>query len=258
VEGEIMSDFELLKNLAMAKYNMAKNDPFRFFIRSIVAGLYLGMATILSYTLSVVLINVSPEAAKIAFAGAFGIGLVVIVLLGSELFTGNCFTTMIPVFHGDLKIYQIFPMWIICYIGNFIGIAFLMFLFIQTGSNQEAIEAYLTTVITGKLNFDIMQLFIKGILCNFIVCVAAYEGMKLKSESAKVIVMMIVVMSFVLPGFEHSIANMGTFSMGFFSLGNSISWSGLALHMVVSTLGNIVGGSLLLGLPIYLMSKPEK
>lgn len=253
-----MSDFELLNGLAMAKYKMAKEDPFRFFIRSIVAGLYLGLATILSYTLSIILTSVSPEIAKIAFAAAFGIGLVIIVLLGSELFTGNCFTTMMPVYHGQLKFYQLLPMWIICYIGNFIGITFLMFLFIKTGSNQDILNPYLTNVINGKLDFDVFQLFIKGVLCNFIVCVAAYEGMKLKSESAKVIVMMIVVMSFVLPGFEHSIANMGTFSMGYFSLGQSISWSGLGLHMVVSTIGNIVGGGVLLALPIYLMSKPHR
>ena len=94
-------------------------------------------------------------------------------------------------------------------------------------------------------------------MCNFIVCVAAFAGLKIKSESAKMIVMLIVVMSFVLPGFEHSIANMGTFSMGFFALGNSILWSGLGLHMLISTIGNIIGGSLLLGLPIYLMSKPK-
>lgn len=252
-----MSDFELLNRVAMTKYDMAKNEPFRFYVRSLVAGLYLGMATILSYTLAVILNNVSYEVAKIAFAGSFGIGLVVIVLLGSELFTGNCFTTIIPVFHRDLKFYQILPMWGICYIGNFIGIALLMFLFIHTGSNQEALQSYLTYVITGKLQFDACQLFIKGILCNFIVCVAVFAGLKIKSESAKMIVMLIVVMSFVLPGFEHSIANMGTFSMGFFALGNSILWSGLGLHMLISTIGNIIGGSLLLGLPIYLMSKPK-
>ena len=149
-------------------------------------------------------------------------------------------------------------MWLICYIGNFVGIAFLMFLFIKTGSNHDMLNDYLTTVINGKLNFDFAQLFIKGVLCNFIVCVAAFEGMKLKSESAKVIVMMIAVMSFVLPGFEHSIANMGTFSMGYFALGQSISWSGVGLHMLVTTVGNIIGGGVLLALPIYLMSKPEK
>ena len=98
-----MSDFELLNRAAMTKYDMAKNEPFRFFVRSLVAGLYLGMATILSYTLAVILNNVSYEVAKIAFAGSFGIGLVVIVLLGSDLFTGNCFTKIIPVFHRDLR-----------------------------------------------------------------------------------------------------------------------------------------------------------
>lgn len=253
-----MSDFELLNGLALSKYKMAQNDPFRFFIRSIVAGLYLGMATILSYTLSVILTDISPEIAKIAFAAAFGIGLVIIVLLGSELFTGNCFTTMIAVYHGNLKFYQLLPMWLICYIGNFVGISFLMFLFIKTGSNHDLLNTYLTSVINGKLDFDLLQLFIKGVLCNFIVCVAAFEGMKLKSESAKVMMMMMAVMSFVLPGFEHSIANMGTFSMGYFSLGQSISWSGVGIHMLVTTVGNIIGGGVLLALPIYLMSKPEK
>ena len=70
--------------------------------------------------------------------------------------------------------------------------------------------------------------------------------------------MMIIVMTFVLPGFEHSIANMGTFSMTFTALGTGISWSGVWLHMLLSTLGNIIGGSILLGLPIYLMIRPKK
>ena len=104
-------DYELLEKAAMTKYEMSKKDPFRFFIRSIVAGLYLGLATILSYTLAVLLVEHHVIAAKIAFAGAFGIGLVIIVLLGSELFTGNCFTTMFPVYHKRLKFLDILPMW---------------------------------------------------------------------------------------------------------------------------------------------------
>ena len=101
-------DYELLEKAAMTKYEMSKKDPFRFFIRSIVAGLYLGLATILSYTLAVLLVEHHVIAAKIAFAGAFGIGLVIIVLLGSELFTGNCFTTMFPVYHKRVKIFRYF------------------------------------------------------------------------------------------------------------------------------------------------------
>lgn len=251
-------DYELLEKAAMTKYEMSKKDPFRFFIRSIVAGLYLGLATILSYTLAVLLVEHHVIAAKIAFAGAFGIGLVIIVLLGSELFTGNCFTTMFPVYHKRLKFLDILPMWGICYIGNFVGIALICFLFIKSGVNHEAMNQYLASVVSNKLNFDYLELFIKGILCNFIVCAAAFVGMKLKEETAKTFIMMIIVMTFVLPGFEHSIANMGTFSMTFTALGTGISWSGVWLHMLLSTLGNIIGGSILLGLPIYLMIRPKK
>lgn len=251
-------DFELLHNAAMTKYNMSKNDPFRFFMRSVVAGLYLGLATILSYTLAVLLSEHHVVAAKIAFAGAFGIGLVIIVLLGSELFTGNCFTTMFPVYNKELRFIDIIPMWIICYIGNFVGISIICFLFIKSGVNHDAMNQYLMNVVNNKLNYDCVELFIKGILCNFIVCAAAFVGMKLKDETAKTLIMMIIVMTFVLPGFEHSIANMGTFSMTFVAVGTNISWQGLTLHMILSTLGNIVGGSILLGLPIYLMIRPKK
>ena len=162
-------DFELLEKAGMTKYEMAKNDPFCFFMRSIVAGLYLGLATILSYTLAVLLIGHHVIASKIAFAGAFGIGLVIIVLLGSELFTGNCFTTMFPVYHKKLRFFDILPMWGICYIGNFVGIALICFLFIKSGVNHEAMNQYLASVVSNKLNFDYLELFIKGILCNFIV-----------------------------------------------------------------------------------------
>ena len=251
-------DYELLEKAAMTKYEMSKKDPFRFFIRSIVAGLYLGLATILSYTLAVLLVEHHVIAAKIAFAGAFGIGLVIIVLLGSELFTGNCFTTMFPVYHKRLKFLDILPMWGICYVGNFVGIALICFLFIKSGVNHEAMNQYLANVVSNKLSFDGLELFIKVILCNFIVCAAAFVGMKLKEEMAKTFIMMIIVMTFVLPGFEHSIANMGTFSMTFTALGTSISWSGVGLHMFLSTLGNIIGGSIFLGLPIYLMIRPKK
>ena len=125
---------------------------------------------------------------------------------------------------------------------------------IKSGVNHEAMNQYLASVVSNKLNFD----YLEGILCNFIVCAAAFVGMKLKEETAKTFIMMIIVMTFVLPGFEHSIANMGTFSMTFTALGTEISWSGVWLHMLLSTLGNIIGGSILLGLPIYLMIRPKK
>ena len=88
-------DFELLEKAGMTKYEMAKNDPFCFFMRSIVAGLYLGLATILSYTLAVLLIGHHVIASKIAFAGAFGIGLVIIQNYLQEIVLPQCFQFII-------------------------------------------------------------------------------------------------------------------------------------------------------------------
>ena len=203
--------FEMLSDLGIKKYEMCRDEPGRFFARAIVAGLYLGIATILSVTLGTLLFQNNLIASKIAVAGSFGIGLVIIVILGSELFTGNCFTTMIPIYGKKLKFRQIIPMWIICYIGNFIGISLVCFLFVKSGSNHDLFIPYIESIVSGKLTFNVGELFIKGVLCNFIVCVGTYVGMKMQDDTAKTIIMMIIVMAFVLPGFEHSIANMGYF-----------------------------------------------
>ena len=90
LEGFNMS-FEMLSDLGIKKYEMCRDDIGRFFARSVVAGLYLGLATILSTTLGTLLFKDNLIASKIAVAGSFGIGLVIIVILGSELFTGNCY-----------------------------------------------------------------------------------------------------------------------------------------------------------------------
>lgn len=253
----MIGDIETLCKLATIKLNLMKNDPKRFFVRAFMAGAYLGLAAILSYTLGAML-SEHNVVGKIAVAASFGIGLVAIVYLGAELFTGNCFVTIMPVLRGDVKIKDIVPMWIVCYVGNMIGIALICFLFIKSGAQETIMTPYLKGIMESKLNFDVMELLIKGILCNFVVCVAAYSGVKIKDETARLIVIMILVMTFVLPGFEHCIANGGIFTMGMTQLGSAIDWSMLPLHMLISTLGNIIGGSVLLAVPIYIMFRTVK
>ena len=248
----MISDIDVLCKLGNIKYNLMKNDPFRFFIRAFMAGAYLGIAAILSYTLGA-LLNDHSVVGKIAVAGTFGIGLVAIVYLGAELFTGNCFVTIMPVLKGELKFRSIIPMWMTCYLGNMVGIALICFLFIKSGSQETIMIPYLEGVMQAKLNFNVVELLIRGVLCNFIVCVAAYSGVKIKDETAKLIVIMILVMTFVLSGFEHCIANGGIFAMGMTQLGSTIDWTLMPLHMLISSLGNILGGSVLLAIPIYIM-----
>ena len=253
----MFSDIDVLCKLGKIKYNIMKSDPLRFFVRSFMAGAYLGAAAILSYTLGALLQD-HGVVAKIAVAATFGIGLVAIVYLGAELFTGNCFVTIMPVLKGDLKIKDIIPMWCVCYFGNAVGISLICYLFIVSGAQSSVLSTYLQPVMEAKLQFNGVELLIKGILCNFIVCIAAYSGIKIKDETARLIVIMVFVMAFVLPGFEHCIANAGIFTMGIAQLGASVDWSMLPLHMLISTLGNILGGSVLLAVPIYVMFRTPK
>ncbi|MFV0395001.1 MAG: formate/nitrite transporter family protein [Coprobacillaceae bacterium] len=250
-------DHEMLVNLGLSKYKVFKEEPKKFFVRSVVAGLYLGVATILSYTLGALLFENHPTFAKIALAGTFGIGLAAISLLGSELFTGNCFVTIMPVFDKQIKFVKILPMWLVCYLGNFVGIFLVCFLFVKSGVNSVILTEYIKDVMHHKMDFDAVQLFIKGILCNFTVCVAAYAGIKLKNEVAKIIMYLVIVMAFVLPGFDHSIANMGSITIGFAELGSRLPMNWVPLHMLLTTLGNIVGGAFLLGWPIYTINRPK-
>lgn len=248
------NDIENITKAGIGKIEMAKANPFKFFMRSCMAGAYLAIAAILSFSLGA-LFQHDVALSKTLVAGSFGIGLALIVFLGGELFTGNCFTTIMPVYTKRKKLTDLVPAWVICYAGNCVGSAIICALFISSGALKDALTTYLTSSITAKLNFDLIELFIKAILCNFIVCAGAYAGMKIQDSMTKLVFLVIIVMAFVLPGFEHCIANAGTFTMGLTLLGSSVDWSLLPLHMLIATVGNIIGGSVLIGLPVYLTFK---
>lgn len=251
-------DLELLEEAGLKKLYLSKNEPFKYLLRAIMAGSYLGVASILAYSLGSVASVIHPMFGKIAFASLFGLAFILIVFLNGELFTGNCLTTIIPVYTKKVKFLDILPNWFICYFGNFIGASFIGILFILSGSLSHTLLDFLESVLVYKLEFDVTQLLIRAILCNFIVCIATFISYKMKSETAKIIVFFVLIIAFVLPGLDHSIANMATFAMGVTAFGSAINFSQLFINLLVSTFGNILGGSILLALPLYLINKPVK
>ncbi len=251
-------DLVLLEEAGLKKIQLSKSEPFKYFMRAVMAGFYLGVASILSYSLGSVASQIHPMFGKIAFASFFGLAFILVVFLNAELFTGNCLTTIIPVYTKKIRFIEILPNWLICYAGNFVGASLIGSLFIFSGALSHILPDYLASVLNNKLEFDIIQLFIRAILCNFIVCIASYVSYKMKSEAAKVVVLFIVIIAFVLPGFDHSIANMATFAMGASAFGTTLNYAQAFMNLIISTLGNILGGSVLLALPIYLIYKPKQ
>ena len=250
-------DLELLEEAGLKKIKSTKNEPFTYLLKAIMAGFYLGVASILSYSLGSIFATIDPLLGKVAFAVLFGLAFILVVFLNAELFTGNCLTTILPVYTKKLKFIEILPNWIICYFGNFLGASFIGVLFVLSGSLSHQLRDFLSSVILYKLDFDITKLIIRSILCNFIVCIASFVSYKVKSESAKVIILFIVIIAFVLPGFDHSIANMVTFAMGVTAFPTTINYLMILLNLLFSTFGNILGGSILLALPLYFIHKPR-
>ncbi|WP_167957874.1 formate/nitrite transporter family protein [Anaerosporobacter faecicola] len=250
------SDIEKISAMAAKKKNIAEKNPKNYLFRSIVAGFYIIVATILSYTMGAILNPKYPELAKIMVAACFATAIVLIYMLQAELFTGNNLVMAMGVYDKKTNWLDALRVWGFNYIGNFIGCFILAFILVYCGSNKEILNDYFTPLIDKKLHIPAMEMFLRGILCNFMVCITVVIGVKVKEEISKIVLMFLVITAFVIGGFEHSVANMGIFSIGFFQQG-ALPAALVAKSMFFVTLGNIVGGAIVLGLPLKLMSVKE-
>jgi nitrite transporter NirC len=239
--------------MAEDKYQLSKKEPAKYFVRAMVAGFYLVIAIILSYMMAAVLHTNYPEFAKISVAVCFPTAIVLIVFLGGELFTGNNLVMSMGALDKKTTWANAARIWIISYIGNFVGCVIFTFILVKSGSNIDLLMEYIGPLVEKKLHITALEMFLRGILCNFMVCMAYIIGARVKSEGSRIFITFLAIAAFIIGGFEHSIANMGIFSIDFFATG-TLPWASVAKSMFFVTLGNIVGGGLLLALPLKFMS----
>lgn len=246
-------DVDSISKSAIGKASLAAGQPFKYFMRSIVAGFYIVVATILSNVTAAVLMTNYSEFSSLLGAFLFATAIILIVFLGGELFTGNNMVMMMGLYNKKVKASDVIRVFAYSYIGNFIGCFILGTIFYFTGSKQDLLIPFYGSVIPGKLSPSWIQILLRGVLCNFMVCLAVLTGTRMKTESGKLTVMYMVIMCFVLTGFEHCIANMGTFTIASWMLGG-LNWILVAKNMIFATIGNIIGGGILLGWSLKAMS----
>lgn len=254
-EGNDMleKDLEVMKTAAHRKATLCNQYFGKYMMRAIVAGFFIGVATILSNMTAAVLLPTYPQFGKLLSSIFFSIAIILVVFIGGELFTGNNMVMAMGVYTKTCKISELLKVWLFSYVGNFIGAFVIAGLLVASHSSRQLLMDYYESFIYAKLDATPMELFVRGILCNFLVCLAVYVGMKLKSESGKMIMMFCIITAFVLAGFEHCVANMGTFSIGYMLLGD-IGTAAVIKSQIFVTLGNIVGGAILLALPLKWMT----
>lgn len=222
------------------KAAMIDHDVSRYLVRSVLAGLYLSLICFLYWSLLTGL-AASPFG-KVVASLFFGVGLCIIVFTGAELFTSNALYMTAGSLSGRATISHAVRLWVLCYLGNLAGAVLFALLLVGAGVTDDMPTTHaLFTGAAHKVEQSARIIFFKGILANWVVCLAVWVGLHMKEDLARITAIILVVFVFLYLGFEHSIANMGTFSVAL--LGHGTITVGDAIHNLIwSTLGNLVGG----------------
>lgn len=183
------------------------------------------------------------------FGGVFPVGLMLVVIAGAELFTGDTACTIPAVMSGKATWGGLLRNWVLAYVGNLVGSLFVAF-FLAYLTNLYAAEPYLSAVqgiASGKVGQGFVPLFFKGVGCNWLVCLAVWLAVASDDIAGKIWGIWWPIMAFVALGFEHSIANMFFIPLGIF-YGAQVSWGQFFVNNLIPvTLGNIVGGAFFVG-----------
>lgn len=245
-----------IASVGEGKVKLLNESKAKYLILSIMAGMFVGFGIILIFTIGGVLGDNPMK--KVVMGVSFGIALSLVLLIGSELFTGNNFIMMISSLEKKVTWASSIKIWIYSYIGNLLGSVLVGWLFFSTGLVKGGVADFIVKVSASKMNAPFMELFFRGILCNILVCLAVFAFIKLQNEVAKLIMIFWCLFAFITSGFEHSIANMTLFTIGLFAPhGANVSLSGFAANLIPVTLGNFVGGALILGLGYWYVGRSK-
>lgn len=227
---------------------LKKNGPLKYLVIAMMGGFFVTIGTIFSYTIGGLLDAAHNPAGKIGMGLAFSLALCLIIFAGAELFTSNNMAMAVGYLDKKVTLINGLKIWGFCWIGNLFGSVIAAAMYVYSGAASPAIQEVILKISESKMNTPVDQLFIKAILCNLMVCIGVWCAYKMKTESGKFIMILLCVMAFFTAGFEHSVANMGLLSMALLiPHGAGITIGGFFYNLGIATIGNIIGGGLLVG-----------
>lgn len=270
MEGFLSSKEVVEKYIEGAKTKI--DMPFgRLFGKAVMAGMMIAMGAAISSVAAHTIADVG--LARLAAAVVFPVGLMMVMLLGAELFTGDCLVAM-SVMDGKHKVKDLLRVLSIVYIGNFFGaLATAIGIALSGQLNYSAgmLGAYTIKVALGKVQLSVSQGIVSGILCNILVCAAILMAMTAKDITGRLIAIFFTIMLFVTGGFEHCVANMYYITAGMIAKLNP-QYAMLAMetygftqqqldtlnisnfifvNLMPVTIGNVLGGIVCFGMPMY-------
>jgi len=238
----------------------ARLPPLAMLMLGISAGGFVALGTL--YAVIVFADPTLPFAVSRLLGGlAFSLGLVLVVIAGAELFTGNNLLVMAWA-DGKITTREVVRNWVVVYFANAIGaigIALVVWLSRHGDLNQGAVAARYVEIAAIKTALPFWEAFFKGVLCNLLVCLAVWMAMAGRGVTDKILAVVFPISAFVAAGFEHSVANMYLIPLGILlapgvaGAGAAPDWWGFVSNLVPVTLGNIAGGSILVAAVYHLI-----
>ncbi|MBB6631610.1 formate/nitrite transporter family protein [Clostridium algidicarnis] len=267
MEKRMLNPTEIASEVITTYEAKANYAPLKSLILGVLSGMFIALGGFASATASHSITNYSIS--KLIAGAVFPVGLILVIITGTDLFTGNVLLT-VPLLHKKITFKQLIKNWVIVYFANMAGAIIVSLLLFYGGSldvNHGALGAYSIKVAYTKSSLPFIKSFLSGILCNILVCLSVWMSFAGKDIISKIFAIFFPIMAFVVSGFEHSVANMYYFSIGLLAKTNlefvttlgisesqlqSLNLKNIISNLVPVTLGNIVGGAIFVGAALYL------
>ncbi|MEO9896045.1 MAG: formate/nitrite transporter family protein [Paracoccaceae bacterium] len=239
--------------IAKAKATHVRQDVMGFLILAAMAGAYVGFGILLIFSVGQ---GVDASIRPIVMGASFGLALMLVVFAGSELFTGHAMFMTFGKLTGRTNMSDLAICLATTWVGNLIGAAFLSALFVYGGGGLILTgdgANLLHTVAEKKMHSSAITLILKGVLCNWLVCLAIWTSGRVTTDIAKIALIWFCLYAFIAAGFEHSIANMTIFSVALLSDHSSnITIAGAAHNLLFVSIGNVIAGAGIMGVGYWL------
>ena len=266
---------EILEKVSDSGIAKAEGKALRLLIWAVLAGAYIAFGAQASQMVSFNLLA-DPDSlglGRLVSAAVFPVGLMMVVLCGAELFTGNCLM-LIGVMDRKIRVGGMLRNWVLVYLGNFAGALLVVALMKGTGlweTGGGLLGASVIKTAQAKVQLSFGQAFVRGILCNWLVCLAVWMSTGARETVSKIFAIWFCIGLFVISGFEHSIANMYFIPAGIVAAADSglaqlagcdvsvlTAGNFLVKNLLPVTLGNILGGGLFVGMVYWFTGRKLK
>jgi nitrite transporter NirC len=249
---------QTLADQAAAKLAAQRRSLVGHMVRSMLAGMYVGVMIVLIFTVGGTLSKESPGAVRLLMGVCFGGALTMVIFAGSELFTGSNLVLTLGVLTRKADARDLASNWIWTWIGNLLGSVFLAALVIRSGVlDADPVKSFILGLVEKKMNLPPEQLFWRAVLANWLVCLGVWMAARVKSETARILMIWWCMFTFITAGFEHSIANMCGLMLGLLlPHSEAITWTGYWYNLGLATLGNVIGGAVFVA-GLYWIGSPK-